>query len=340
MPASKIRGDYDALSTVSKLLNKESEASRATLGRLKSHIQTLEDGAWIGRGASAFYAEMSGSMLPALRGLTEALAGGAGSLNRVAALIHQAEEEAAQLFSGAGGGSGGGGGGSAAGGGAGGGGSGSGGGGSGGGGGAGGTDAAAATDRILSGFSPEVRALVHQSPTLEGQMARLEDGGWRFRQIAGGSVTDRQHNSINIQQGRPAEDIVRSIAHETGHALGNEPPYHPPTDTMTRQEYIDANVREKLLDEGGAQLNGATVRGEILANGGADIGISGSQTDDYQAIYDKFSAGDISRQEAVDQMADLMANETTGNTNQPYPEYYGKPFADFWDEHVAPGRTP
>jgi hypothetical protein len=171
-------------------------------------------------------------------------------------------------------------------------------------------------------------------------MARLEDGGWTFEQISGGSVTDRQHNTIQIQEGRPAEDMVRSISHETGHALEGAPPYHPPTDSMTRQEYIDQNVREKLLGEGAAQLNGATARGEILSNGGPDIGISGSQTDDYQAVYDSYSSGDINRQQAIDQMADLMANETTGNTHQPYPEYYGKPFADYWDAHVAPGRTP
>ena len=45
---------------------------------------------------------------------------------------------------------------------------------------------------------------------------------------------------------------------------------------------------------------------------------------------------------AVEQMADLMGNETTSNTGENYRQYYGKSYEEYWDKNVAPppGGTP
>ena len=95
-----------------------------------------------------------------------------------------------------------------------------------------------------------------------------------------------------------------------------------------------------MLDEGGAQFNAAKVRAEIIAAGGADIGIGGTQSDAYLAVYDKFAAGDLQRFEAVTQMGDLMKNEHTSSPpHNPYLDYYSQDFEDYWDTNVAPTRA-
>lgn len=193
---------------------------------------------------------------------------------------------------------------------------------------------------MLEDFSPEVREIVNQSPTLQTQLQELQDDGWLIIEgrSGGGSYADSENKFLVIEQDSDATEQASGLAHEIGHARYGERPYHAPTDDMTRQEYIDQNVREHLLDEGSAQFNSATVRGEIQGNGGPDIGIPGSQTADYQAVYDKFQAGEITQQEAIDQMADLMGNEVTSTTGENYRDYYGETYADYWDVHVAPTR--
>jgi hypothetical protein len=55
-------------------------------------------------------------------------------------------------------------------------------------------------------------------------------------------------------------------------------------------------------------------------------------------VYDNFKAGNITRDQAIDQMANLMGNETTSNTHENYRTYYGHTYENFWDTNVAPTR--
>lgn len=334
MPAPKIRADYDVLKRIASLFQREGQATSQTLTRLNRAKGTLQGGEWIGRGAEKFYQEMDSEVIPSVQRMAKAFGEAARVTGAINQIMQQAEDEAARILRGDGAGGGGpapagGSGGGAAGGGA--------------GAGSGGSEPSAAqeaSDRMLEDFSPKVRETANKSPSLQNQLQELEDDGWLIIEgrKGGGSYADRENKFLVIEEGRPAQDQVRSLGHEAGHAEYDKPPYHPPTDDMTRQEYIDQNVQEKLLDEGYAQLNIATVRDEINQNGGPDVGISGSQTDDYQAVYEQYKNGDISRDEAVSQMADLMGNETTSNTHEPYRDYYGKPFERYWDDHVAPTR--
>lgn len=333
MPAPRIRADYDALKRIMSLFQREGQATTQTLTRLRRSKGTLQGGQWIGQGATKFYREMDSDVLPAVQRMAKAFGEAARVTAAISRIMKQAEDDAARILRGDGSGGGssgsGGGGGSGAGGGA-------------GGGGGGSAPAAAqeAADRMVEDFSSDVRDIVHQSPTLQNQLQELEDDGWSIIEgrPGGGSYTDHENKFLVIEEDSDPAEQASGLSHEIGHARYGEQPYHAPTDDMTRQEYIDQNVREDLLDEGSAQFNSATVRNEIQGNGGPDIGIPGTQTADYQAIYDQYQDGDITRQEAIDQMADLMGNETTSNTHQPYREYYGQSYADYWDEHVAPER--
>jgi hypothetical protein len=105
---------------------------------------------------------------------------------------------------------------------------------------------------------------------------------------------------------------------------------------MTRDQFIQQNLRENMLDEANSQFNEAAVRQEVLRNGGPDPGVSGTQSADYQRIYNDFRDGNITRDQAVGQMADIFPNETTGTTGQTYRDYYTPTYADWWDANAAP----
>ena len=70
--------------------------------------------------------------------------------------------------------------------------------------------------------------------------------------------------------------------------------------------------------------------------GAPDTGVSGTQSADYQRIYNDFRDGNITREQAIGQMADIFPNETTGTTGQTYRDYYSPTYADWWDANAVP----
>lgn len=359
MPAPKVRSDHDALRQLARQFNDSSSNTHQMLQNLKSKMGELRGKDWIGKGADKFYAEMDSSVFPSLQRLTKALGHSAQITVKISQVMKQAEDDAAALFKGgdggggaAGGGAGGapgaGGGGSPSGGGGGssgggGGSSGGGGGSSGGGGGSSGGGAATnqaarqATERMLAGFDQNVVDNVSRSPTMMNQMQQLEQNGWTVIQgpAGGGSYADRTTNTLVIERGQSLPNTLNTIAHEGGHAFGNPPPFHPPVAGQTRQQFIDGNVQENLRDEGFAQFTAAQARAEIQANGGPDIGIPGTQTAAYQAVYDQYRAGTLTQPQAIEQMANLMGNESTSTTGQNYRQYYGRSYEQYWDTNIG-----
>ena len=122
MPGPKVRADYDALKNVAQGFSHQADATAQSLQALKSHMDTLHGGDWIGQGATAFYAEMNDQVLPTIKRLHSALQSSADITQKISQAMKAAEDEAAKVLrgDGAAGGGGGaaGGGGSAAGGGA------------------------------------------------------------------------------------------------------------------------------------------------------------------------------------------------------------------------------
>jgi hypothetical protein len=113
-------------------------------------------------------------------------------------------------------------------------------------------------------------------------------------------------------------------------------PYVQPAG-LTRQQYIDQNTNSSLKDEGEATMTNADVRREINGNGGPDIGIAGAQPNTYQQIADRHpdpADRDQARQEIGNAFADGEHPSTA--PTQTYRQYYNQPYADYWDNNVAP----
>jgi WXG100 family type VII secretion target len=333
LAVSRVRADYDGLAQIAKAFAQQAGAARQTLQVLKRQQEILRGGDWVGQGATKFYQEMDADILPAVTRLATALETAQRVVIQVSQTMKQAEEEAARYLNGPGVGRtpGPADAGAAAGAGAG-----------------AGTAAGQASGqtatpaaRLLSGFSERTRQLAAQSPTVTAQLEALDRQRWTIQQgpAGGGSYADRQTHTLVIDGGDSPEYQVGGIAHEGAHALYGEPPYHPPTATMTRDQYVRLNVNEALQNEGNSQFNEVAARQEILDHGGPDIGTSGTQAAEYQRIYGEYRAGNLTREQAINQMGTAIGNDSTSTTHENYRVYYGHTFEDYWDNHVAPARN-
>lgn len=312
MSAAIVRCHYDDLSEVSQAFQHQSESAQRLLQTLRRTMAVLQDGDWMGQGASAFYQEMAGQVFPTLERLSRALELAAQNTTQISQIMQQAEDEAARLLGGSatntgtlfaapgvlagpkdGGGSG----------------SGSGGAGSGsgkstgsksGGGGAAAAQAAenAAVDRMLSKFDPKVRALVKQSPTLRAQLKALEDKKFPLTLMPRPKSVDPSTGSqtffhppaieVYIDPKLKPEDMVLRVAHEAAIAQ-EDPQFLRPQNAKNRQHFIDTNVPKALRAEAKAMFNEVAVRQEILAAKGPDIGLSDPDPVNHADYLDPFN---------------------------------------------------
>jgi hypothetical protein len=171
--------------------------------------------------------------------------------------------------------------------------------------------------KILGADAAKLAAL---SPSLTADMQALEKAGWTVQvgTAGGGTFADRTTKTITVDQneiGNPAA-LVQSLAHEVGHAR-----YTPAIDTSSKAAYL----KSALADEGAATLSNIRAQREIIANGGADIGIAGNPANqkDYNAAYDAYvKSGDAAA--ARDTIGAIYgAGEHTSTTGQTYNDYYG-----------------
>ncbi len=98
MGAPKIQADYGSLEQISANFSKESDQTRQLLQTVKSCVDALKGGGWIGKGADNFYKEMEELVNPAMDRMMRALADAASATKRVADALRQAEEEGCALF--------------------------------------------------------------------------------------------------------------------------------------------------------------------------------------------------------------------------------------------------
>jgi WXG100 family type VII secretion target len=98
MPARRIRADYDSLAKISQSFGRQATATQKTIQQIQRSVGTLQSGDWIGKGATAFYREMEGEVLPALKRLAAALETASRLTQQASQVMHQAEEEAAGIF--------------------------------------------------------------------------------------------------------------------------------------------------------------------------------------------------------------------------------------------------
>ena len=103
MAAATVRADYDQLKQAASTFGKNSDSCKQTLQSLKSNMDTLQGGDWIGQGANAFYKEMDDSVLPTFQRLINALNTAQNSLAQISSLMKDAEDQAANVLKGPGG---------------------------------------------------------------------------------------------------------------------------------------------------------------------------------------------------------------------------------------------
>jgi WXG100 family type VII secretion target len=99
--SNRIQANYNDLTLVANTFVREAEAALRLIGQAQQFVDQLAGGAWVGRGAQAFYREMGEVVLPAANRLAKALQDASSATQRIAAAFQQAEEAAAQLFMGA-----------------------------------------------------------------------------------------------------------------------------------------------------------------------------------------------------------------------------------------------
>jgi len=180
--------------------------------------------------------------------------------------------------------------------------------------------------------------LLGKSPTLTKKLKDLKSAGWKIREGTAGNGTyaDRSSKTISIDPNNKAtpEQLTQTLSHEVGHAAYTLKPYVPP-DGLTKQEYIDKNVKNNLDDEGEATLTNAKVRDEIIQNGGPDIGIAGNNQDKYEKIYNDYKKSG-QRDLAREKIGDVFKNgeHPSNDPTKTYYDYYSKPYSDSYDQNT------
>lgn len=197
-----------------------------------------------------------------------------------------------------------------------------------------------------SGLGSEVDEMVDKSPTLKQNMedARAKGFNVRYGEKGKGTYLDPETKEIVIdpaEKGDPA-GIAQSLAHETGHALYEQDAYVD-MDGLSKEEYVKRNTMRHLKDEGEATITNIKVREEILAatrkadgSGGTDIGVAGSQGEQYKALYAKYP-DPKDRDKLREEIGKVFAKGETPSTDKSsnYEDYYGETYKNHWDEKHA-----
>jgi hypothetical protein len=175
-----------------------------------------------------------------------------------------------------------------------------------------------------AGFADEVLDNVGNSPNMQRQLDEFTANGGTVRQgnPGEGSYYNPGTKEIVIDPANTPAQQTSGLAHELGHATNPNPPPSA-TSGVSRDEYVNGALR----DEAYAQHSSATARNEIVGNGGNDIGSPpGQNSAEYQSISDELQNGAVDHDVAMDDMADLMGQETTSTTGQNYRDYYGNAY--------------
>lgn len=93
-----IQAKYDLLDQLAARFGQQAEAAAQTRQRVQQSMQPLQQGGWQGRGSAAFFAEMSGELLPAVQRLTAALGQARTATMQARDIMRAAEEEASRPF--------------------------------------------------------------------------------------------------------------------------------------------------------------------------------------------------------------------------------------------------
>ncbi|MBN5018624.1 hemolysin related protein [Stenotrophomonas maltophilia] len=176
---------------------------------------------------------------------------------------------------------------------------------------------------------PSLVALLTKSPTLRAGLAQADHDNLGVEWgPAGGGTYLVPGVKIVIDENAIGQGsrIARSLSHEIGHHLFTEQP-----DRASKQSFVNTSLR----GEAAATLSNVQVQREITAAGGPNIGVSGTgdRPQQYGAIAAKLEAGQINRNQALSQIADVFKTEAPSvGPHATYELYYGA----HYDQHIAP----
>lgn len=176
---------------------------------------------------------------------------------------------------------------------------------------------------------PSLVPLLTKSPTLRAGLAQADHDNLGVEWgPAGGGTYLVPGVKIVIDENAIGQGsrIARSLSHEIGHHLFTEQP-----DRASKQSFVNASLR----GEAAATLSNVQVQREITAAGGPNIGVSGTgdRPQQYGAIAAKLEAGQINRNQALSQIADVFKTEAPSvGPHATYELYYGA----HYDQHIAP----
>jgi WXG100 family type VII secretion target len=91
--AEHVEINYETVQGIRSTFAQQSQDITNMYQKLAGQADTLRGGAWVGRGASAFYGEFYGEMLPAVQRLIGAMEEAQNVAGKVMQSFKQAEEE-------------------------------------------------------------------------------------------------------------------------------------------------------------------------------------------------------------------------------------------------------
>ncbi len=91
------RLDYEVIKAVQGSFRGQGTAVQQTTQKLSSVIEQLRGGDWVGEGATAFFKEMDGEVIPAMKRLQNALNEGDKVSKDIERLQHEAEQNLTSL---------------------------------------------------------------------------------------------------------------------------------------------------------------------------------------------------------------------------------------------------
>lgn len=92
------RLDYDMIKKIMGSFKGQEAATQQTIQKLKKVIEQLRGGDWIGEGATAFFAEMDGEVLPAMKRLQDAMTEGDRVSKEIEKIQHETENSIGSFF--------------------------------------------------------------------------------------------------------------------------------------------------------------------------------------------------------------------------------------------------
>ncbi len=98
MPNVVTRADHEDLQRIASQFGREADATRASIERIKSAVDRLEAGDWVGKAASAFFGEMNSSVYPSLRRLMLALQAAQRVTREISTDVRMTEDDIAQVL--------------------------------------------------------------------------------------------------------------------------------------------------------------------------------------------------------------------------------------------------